>query len=151
MGCAIPSEHNRLLTSCCHKPPVPQLELPATHTTTPTSPCCANLGKPVNTLCPLPAPAASGPPGLLQPPVTSSVPRQLFTTMTLFASLDNPGDRKIMPVLPTRRLRPEKVTQTVRSRAQPRPKSASSEFNYLLPEQLLRRGCWSVVVTAPGL
>lgn len=33
----ITSEHNSLLTSCCHKPPIPQLELPATHTTTPSS------------------------------------------------------------------------------------------------------------------
>lgn len=59
--------------------------------------------------------------------------RQLFTTIVSFASSSSPGDRKIMSILPARKLRPRKVTQTVRRRTQPRPSSAASKSNSFLP------------------
>lgn len=99
----------------------------------PTRPCCANLGKPSTRPAPLPAVAASDPPGFLQLPRTLPVHRQLFTAIVSFAASGSPGDRKIMSVLPAKKLRPRKVTQTVRRRTQPRPSSAASKSNSFLP------------------
>lgn len=153
----VPSEHNRLLTSC-HKPPIPQLEPPTPTPTSrpgawahPTHPCSANLGTPSTLSAPLPAAAASDPPGFLQLPITSPVHRQLFTTIVSFASFGSPGDRKIVPISPARKLRARKVTQTVRHRTQPRPGSAASKSNSSCASSCLCQGRWSVVVMVPGL
>lgn len=55
-----------------------------------------------------------------------SSPQPLFHSLLLQSR-----DRKIMSILPLKKLRPRKVTQTVGSRAPPRPRSAACKSNPL--------------------
>lgn len=88
----------------------------------PARPCGANLGKPSSQHS-LPR----SQPQLLQALHLGTAPHRHH----FIGSSCNPGDGKIMSILPMRKLRPRKVAQTVGSRAPPSPRSAASKSNPL--------------------